>query len=122
MQSNFQETISNLLFWQLISNNGSVTEGNYDIDECNANSSNSLNNLQSLHDICKCNLNRFIICHLNVNSSRNKFESLTAKITGTVDILVISGARLDNNFMVGQFILKGGYLLKPTGDSIKAFL
>ena len=57
-----------------------------------------------------------------LNSSRNKFESLTAKITGTVDILVISGAKLDNNFTLGQFILKGGYLLKPTGNSIKAFL
>ena len=101
---------------------GVLQKVNYNIDECNAKSSNSLNNLQSLHDICKCNLNRFIIRHLNVNSSRNKFESLTAKITGTVDILVISGAKLDNNFMVGQFILKGGYLLKPTGNSIKAFL
>ena len=50
------------------------------------------NNLKS---ICRCNFSRLVLAHLNINSIRNKFDSLTQQITGTVDILMISETKLD---------------------------
>ena len=53
------------------------------------------------------NMNRIIIGHLNINSLRNKFESLQEQINGNVDNLLISGTKLENSFPNGQFLIKG---------------
>ena len=53
------------------------------------------------------NPNRLICAHLNINSIRNKFESLTNIIKDRIDILMISETKLDLSFPKGQFQLHG---------------
>ena len=48
-----------------------------------------------------------MVAHLNINSLRLKFDSLAQKITGNVDILMISETKLDNSFPEGQFLIEG---------------
>ena len=47
------------------------------------------------------------MAHLNINSLRNKFDTLVDQIQGNVDTLVISEAKLDESFPVGQFKVPG---------------
>ena len=51
----------------------------------------------------KCNQNKFVIAHKNINSLRNKFELLTEKTKGNVDILSISETKIDESFPDSQF-------------------
>ena len=53
------------------------------------------------------NKNRPIIAQLNINSLRNKFVFLSSQITKYVDILLLSGTKLDDSFPTGQFSLNG---------------
>ena len=53
-----------------------------------------------------CNMNRIIIGHLNVNSVRNKFESVQEQINGNLDYLLITETKLDNIFPNGQLLIK----------------
>ena len=55
----------------------------------------------------KRNINETIVAHLNVNSLRNKFDSLAGQMTGNIDILMVSDVKLDESFLIGQFIIKG---------------
>ena len=48
-----------------------------------------------------------IIGQLNINSLRNKFESLAQQVTGNIDIQIVSETKLDNNFPVSQFLIDG---------------
>ena len=54
---------------------------------------------QTLKSVCLKNLNRIIICHLNINSLRNKFDLLTVQVKWSVNILVISENKLDESFI-----------------------
>ena len=49
------------------------------------------------------NVNRLICAQLNINSIRNKFNSLVDIINNNTDILMISEAKLDPSFPNGQF-------------------
>ena len=60
-----------------------------------------LNNLKIL------NVNKIVIGHLNINSIRNKFESLKYIIDKNVDILLISETKLDDTFPENQFCISG---------------
>ena len=73
------------------------------IDECNAN----LTFKEKLSITCKSNIGNIIVAHLNINSLRNKFDSLISQITRSIDILIISETKLDKSFPIGQFIIKG---------------
>ena len=53
------------------------------------------------------NANRPVIAHLNINSIRNKIESLKLIIGNNIDILLISETKLDNSFPAPQFIIDG---------------
>ena len=55
----------------------------------------------------KRNINETIVAHLNVNSLRNKFDSLAGQMTGNIDILMVSDVKLDESFLISQFIIKG---------------
>ena len=66
------------------------------------NRSGSCKNVASLYSIGKRNLNKLVVAHLNINSLRLKFDSLVQKITGNVDILMISETKLDNSFPEDQ--------------------
>ena len=61
----------------------------------------------SLYSIRKRNLIKLVVAHLNSNSRRVKFDTLVQKITGNVDILMISKTKLDNSFPDGQFLIEG---------------
>ena len=71
------------------------------------NQSSNLEFTNILNGIRKNNLNRVIIAHLNINSIRNKIDTLADMITGKIDILLISETKLDNSFPTGQFLIPG---------------
>ena len=75
--------------------------------EYKANSLSESYNVASLCSIRKRNLSKLVVAHLNINSLRLKFDSLVQKITGNVDILMISETKLDNSFPEGQFLIEG---------------
>ena len=51
-------------------------------------------NIKSLKDISQKNVGKIVIGHLNINSIRQKFDSLIEVTTGDIDILMI--LELDN--------------------------
>ena len=53
------------------------------------------------------NVNKLIITHLNINSLRNKFESLISLIKDNIDILMISETKLDQRFLINHFMING---------------
>ena len=61
----------------------------------------------SLQTILKDNFNKLIFAHLNINSIRNKFDSLGDMIKGNIDILITSETKVDDSFPDGQFFLNG---------------
>ena len=65
------------------------------------------NNMASLYSIRKRSLNKLVVAHLNINSLRLKFDSLVQKLTGNVDILMISETKLNYAVPEGQFFIAG---------------
>ena len=54
------------------------------------------------------NVENIVIAHLNINSLRNKFDSLVQLICGNVDILIIGETKLDGTFPQNtSFIIDG---------------
>ena len=76
------------------------------IDECKIEPMN-MKGIESLKAIWKRNLNKIAVAHLNINSLRNKFDSLIEQITWNIDILIISETKLDTSFPTGQFLING---------------
>ena len=62
---------------------------------------------RSLKEIRTKNLNQIVLAHPNINSFRNKFEIHADQITGNVDLMVISEAKLDDSFPESQFKTPG---------------
>ena len=57
-------------------------------DEYKATSKCSLMNIKSLKDIRQKKLGKIVVGHLNINSIRQKFDSLIEITTGNIDILM----------------------------------
>ena len=76
------------------------------IDECKVEPMN-MKGIESLKAIWKRNLNKIAVAHWNINSLRNKFDSLIEQITWNIDILIISETKLDTSFPTGQFLING---------------
>ena len=53
------------------------------------------------------NTNRLIIAQLNINSLRNKFDSLVRTLHNNLDILLISETKIDSSFPTAQFQIEG---------------
>ena len=53
------------------------------------------------------NLNELTFAHLNINAIRNKSEELISQVTGTVDVLMISGTKTDDSFSIANFLIGG---------------
>ena len=51
------------------------------------------------------NLDRLIIGYLNINSIRNKLESLSEKNSQNIDILMVAETKLGSSFLNQQFSL-----------------
>ena len=62
---------------------------------------------QALENIHRRNINRLIFAQLNINSLRNKFESLQHMINKNIDVLLISETKIDSSFPSAQFHLEG---------------
>ena len=60
-----------------------------------------------LKDIRITNLNRIVICHIDINSIRNKFELLAEAVMGNVNVLMVAETKKDKSFPTSQFILPG---------------
>ena len=73
------------------------------INEYNAN----LSSKEKLGILRKRNIDKIIVAHLNINSLRNKFDSLIGQLTGNIDILMVSKIKLDESFPIGQFVIEG---------------
>ena len=69
-----------------------------------ANSSES--NLNTLDRVRLNNANRLIICHLDINSLRNKFEMLQEIVQDKLDILLVSEIKVRPCFPSSQFGIK----------------
>ena len=71
------------------------------------NTSNEANNENNvLKNLRLKNLNKVIICHININSLRNKFELLTEMVRDKVDLLMVSETKPDSSFPNAQFYMK----------------
>ena len=57
----------------------------------------------SLKSVRRKNLSRIIFALLNINSLRNRFDTLVHQIKGNDDVFVISETKLDESFPEGQF-------------------
>ena len=64
-------------------------------------------NLKALTNIRLKNRNRPIIGQLNINSIRNKFDSLCFEISPSLDLLLVSKTKLDDSFSMMQFLMSG---------------
>ena len=62
---------------------------------------------KALENIRRKNINKLIFVQLNVNSLRNKFESLQHTINKHIDVLLISETKVDSSFPSVQFHLEG---------------
>ena len=60
-----------------------------------------------LKNLRLANVNRLICAQLNINSIRNKFESLKEIVSTNVDILLICETKLDSSFPKAQFHIQG---------------
>ena len=96
--------------------NSSINEGNFSTSVMSSDNvdirgeSEVLNPVNILNKIKLSNVNRLVIGHININSLRNKFESLKMLIILNIDILVITESKLDESFTTQQFAIEG-YLL-----------
>ena len=50
---------------------------------------------------------KLILVHLNINSIRNKFETLKFIVDNNIDIFLISETKLDDSFPSAQLLIKG---------------
>ena len=60
-----------------------------------------------MENLRRKNIDRLIFAQLNINSLRNKFESLQHIINKNIDVLLISEAKIDSSFPSVQFHLEG---------------
>ena len=61
----------------------------------------------TLKTIRSDNTNKLIFAHLNINSIRNKFEFLATQVLGKIDVLTISGTKIDESFPKVNFRIEG---------------
>ena len=63
------------------------------------------NPIDSIRQLKLSNPHKIILGHLNINSLRNKFESIADVIQGTFDIFLLSETKIDESFPDKQFRL-----------------
>ena len=68
------------------------------------------------------NTNRLVFVHININSLRNKFELLANQVKGNIDVLMISGTKINDSFPLWNFLIGGfsGYMLDR--DSLGGYI
>ena len=63
--------------------------------------------MKHLNKLRPKNINKLVICHLNINYLSNKFGHIKLIIKNKGDILVIPETKLDSSFPDSQFIIGG---------------
>ena len=53
------------------------------------------------------NISRVIVGYLNVNSIRNKFDTLKDMVSSSIDILTVAETKIDDSFPKEQFFMEG---------------
>ena len=53
------------------------------------------------------NSNKLIFAHININSIGSKFEFLSTKVKGNIDVFIVSETKIDYSFPVGNFVIDG---------------
>ena len=81
------------------------------------NSGNQLNTMQvnptdSIRKLKLSNPHKIKLGHLNINSLRNKFESIAGVIQGTFDIFLLSETKIDESFPDKQFCLNNYWIFR----------
>ena len=61
------------------------------------------NPIDSIRQLKLSNPHKIVLCHLNINSLRNKVESIADVIQGTSDIFLLSETKIDESFPDKQF-------------------
>ena len=64
------------------------------------------NGICKLRQLRNQNPHRIIIDHLNINSIRNKFESLVSFVGNNLDIFIVSETKIDDTFPESQFLIE----------------
>ena len=107
----FAEAISNITNWQFVlhslASDNRKNRNTDDYDENKAKFKVGAINASNVNAIRKPNINRLIIGQLNINSLRNKFESLVQQVLGNIDILIVSERKLDNSLPVSRILIDG---------------
>ena len=68
---------------------------------------NNLEPINELRQIREKDSNRLIFAQLNINATKNKFDSLVELVQEHVDILLISETKIDSSFPTAQFLING---------------
>ena len=102
----------NNFLWNKASKNTERFDRNFSIkhtDRGNGNCSKTdpCDTLEYLNELRLKNINKLVICHLNINSLYNTFDQLKLIIKNKVDILVIIETKLGSSFPDSHFIIDG---------------
>ena len=81
--------------------------GFYNCGEYKATSKRFLINIKTIKDNRHKSLGKIVIGHLNINSIRQKIDSLIEITATIIDILIISETKLESEFSKGEFLIKG---------------
>ena len=95
-----------------------MPESIQNLSNCDTNEDYLNNPVTLLRDLKLKNVNRLNLAHININSLRNKFESLKEIINENIDILVVSETKLDNSYPDAQFHLPGFNSFRYDRDSL----
>ena len=109
LSTTFVREISNIFHWQYLLHSPNTNEfaGCYKSTEYKSKVFGETSETNHLKHIRRSNLNKLIFAHLNINSIRNKFESVVKDISSNVDLLMLSETKIDDSFPKGQFLIKG---------------
>ena len=76
-------------------------------NKCSTESAQTDNPKEIIKNLRLNNVNKLICAQLNINSIRNKFDSLVDIINNNSDILMISETKLGPSYPTGQFYIHG---------------
>ena len=78
------------------------------------------NPTDSIRQIKLSNPHKTKLGHLNINSFRNKFESIADAIQGTFDIFLLSETKIDESFSYKQFPLNNYKIFRKDRNRYEA--
>ena len=100
------ESVYNLIDGELPGSEESNVSAN--LNEASTSSGQPAWNSQNiLKNICLKNLNILTFAHLNINSIRNRFDTVVTIVNKNIDVFLISETKIDSSFPTAQFHIEG---------------